>query len=528
MSVTHSSTDKDSSWLDRSKSRILKVSLFATGLAGIVAEYVLSTLATYFLGDSVFQWTMIVSLMLFSMGLGSRLSQFFQKDLLQKFILVEFTLSVLCGFSALFAYLASGYTLYTGLIIYALSMCIGILIGLEIPLVIRVNNTFESLRINVASVMEKDYFGSLLGGVFFAFVGLPYLGLTYTPFILAFINFAVAIVLLFILWRHLSSTNQKLLGGIGSGVGVLLMAGLIFAKPIILFGEQQRYRDKVIFEQQSRYQKIVLTQWKDDYWLYINGNQQLSTVDEALYHEPLVHPAMTLVSQPQQVLVLGGGDGCAVREILKYSSADNITLIDLDPAMTRLAKEHPVLLNLNDSSLYHPKVTIQHQDAYTFLDQTRDYYDVIIVDLPDPKSVDLNRLYTLEFYRMAYHHLRENGVLVTQAGSPYFATRAYLSVEKSVAAAGFRTAMLHNQIITMGEWGWILGVKTNNEINVKEQLQNLSFKNVPTVWINQEAMQLMTSFGKDIYGFPTDSVEVNQIHNPVLYQYYLKGNWDWY
>ncbi|MEQ9443917.1 MAG: spermidine synthase, partial [Cyclobacteriaceae bacterium] len=235
MSVKHSSTDGDSGsqWIHLSKSNILKVSLFATGLAGIVAEYVLSTLATYFLGDSVFQWTMIVSLMLFSMGLGSRLSQFFEKELLQKFILVEFTLSVLCGFSALFAYVASGFTLYTGLIIYTLCILIGMLIGLEIPLVIRVNDTFESLRINVASVMEKDYFGSLLGGIFFAFVGLPYLGLTYTPFVLAVVNFSVALVLLFILWNHLSRSNQKLLGGIGAGVGVLLLSGLVFAKPII-------------------------------------------------------------------------------------------------------------------------------------------------------------------------------------------------------------------------------------------------------------------------------------------------------
>lgn len=530
MSVTHSSKDGEpaSRWIHPSKSYILKLSLFATGLAGIVAEYVLSTLATYFLGDSVFQWTMIVSLMLFSMGLGSRLSQFFEKDLLQKFILVEFTLSVLCGFSALLAYVASGFTLYTGLIIYCLCIFIGLLIGLEIPLVIRVNDTFEALRINVASVMEKDYFGSLLGGVFFAFIGLPYLGLTYTPFVLAFVNFSVAILLLLILWRHLSGNNRKLLGSIGSGVGLLLLSGVVFAKPIILFGEQQRYRDKVIFEQQSRYQKIVITQWKDDYWLYINGNQQLSSVNEVLYHEPLVHPAMTLAPHPTDVLVMGGGDGCAIREILKYPTVEDITLVDLDPAMTKLGKENPVLLSLNDSSFYDSKVKVFHQDAYTYLENADTYYDVIIVDLPDPKSVDLNRLYTQEFYRLAYHHLRKNGVLVTQAGSPYFATRAFKCIYQTVAEAGFQTAMLHNQVVTMGEWGWVLGVKTTSEVNVKEQLQQLTFKNIPTEWINQEAMQLMTSFGKNIYISPSDSIETNQIHNPVLYQYYLKGNWDWY
>ena len=177
------------------KSNILKLSLFATGLSGIVAEYILSTLASYFLGDSIFQWTLIVSVMLFSMGLGSRLSRFLETDLLKKFIIIEFILSLLTSFSSLLAYTAAAYTVYTGIIIYSLSILIGLLIGMEIPLVVRLNDEFEALKVNISSVLENDYYGSLLGGLFFAFVGLPYLGLTYTPFILGGINFAVAIFL---------------------------------------------------------------------------------------------------------------------------------------------------------------------------------------------------------------------------------------------------------------------------------------------------------------------------------------------
>ena len=294
---------------------------------------------------------MIVSIMLFSMGLGSRLSQLFEKNLLQTFIFIEFALSIFSAFSALITYVASGYTVYTGLIIYTLSIIIGVLIGLEIPLVVRVNDEFQSLRINVASVMEKDYFGSLLGGVFFAFVGLPYLGLTYTPFLLGFINFSVAMVLVALLWRQMTLAQRRRVGGTVAGVALLLLAGLVGAKPIILYGEQARYKDKVIYDEQSRYQKITLTQWQEDHWLFINGNQQLSTVDEVMYHEPLVHPAMQLVPHPQSVLVLGGGDGCAVREILKYPSVVTITVVDLDPAMTELGKTHPVLTSLNEGAL---------------------------------------------------------------------------------------------------------------------------------------------------------------------------------
>ncbi|MFP4089789.1 MAG: polyamine aminopropyltransferase, partial [Cyclobacteriaceae bacterium] len=501
---------------------------FATGLAGIVAEYVLSTLATYFLGDSVFQWTMIVSIMLFSMGLGSRLSKLFEKDLLQKFIYVEFTLSILSAFAALVAYTAAAYTMYTGLIIYSFSILIGLLIGLEIPLVIRLNQNFEELKINVSSVMEKDYYGSLLGGVFFAFVGLPYLGLTYTPFLLGIINFLVAIFLLIILWEAIEVHKRKSLIATATGVALVLLSGLLLAKPVILYGEQRRYKDKIIYEEQSRYQRIVLTQWKNEYWLYLNGNQQLSTLDEEMYHEPLVHPAMNLLPQVKDVLVLGGGDGCAVREILKYPEVAQIHLVDLDPSMTRLGKEHPVLLELNEGALNDPKVEIINQDAYTFLEQTKKYYDVVIIDLPDPKTVELGRLYSQEFYTLLSRQMRPNAVVITQAGSPYYATKAFQCIEITMQAAGFQTQPLHNQVLTMGEWGWVIGTKSETLLPLKAKLRDQTFEHVETQWLNHEAMQLITSFGKDFFMPSSEEVRINTIHDPVLYRYYLDGNWDIY
>ncbi len=510
------------------KSNVLKIALFATGLAGIVAEYVLSTLATYFLGDSVFQWTMIVSIMLFSMGLGSRISKVFEKNLLEKFIYVEFTLSILSAFAALLAYTAAAYTDYTGLLIYTFSISIGLLIGLEIPLVIRLNQEFEELKVNVSSVMEKDYYGSLLGGIFFAFVGLPYLGLTYTPFVLGITNFLVALLLLFFLWPSIAAGAKKKLFSLSLGVATILIAGLIFARPIILYGEQRRYKDKIIYEEQSRYQRIVITQWKDDYWLYINGNQQLSTLDEVMYHEPLVHPAMSLLPGPKQVLVLGGGDGCAVREILKYPEVDSITLVDLDPAMTKLGKTHPVLRQMNEDALHHPKVEILNEDAFHFLENTRQYFDVVIIDLPDPKTVELGRLYSMEFYKLAARQMRPHGVLVTQAGSPYFATKAFRCIDKSMQSAGFKTQPLHNQILTLGQWGWVLGVKTDQEFDVRQRLRALSYDGIATQWLNQEAMLLITAFGKDFFMAENDSIRINTIHDPVLYRYYLDGNWDIY
>lgn len=510
------------------RSRILKMAMFATGLSGIVAEYILSTLATYFLGDSVLQWTLIVSVMMFSMGVGSRISKVFQGNLLQTFIFLEFGLSLLVAFSSMIAYSAAAFTIYTGAIIYTMSITIGLFIGMEIPLVIRLNNSFEILRINISSVMEHDYYGSLAGGLFFAFVGLPYLGITYTPFVLGFINFAVALSLFIVLYPKVK-TRVKITTQIAAVfVAAIIIGGFFMAEPVILFGEQKKYKDKIVFEEQSRYQKIVITQWKDEFWLFINGNQQLSSLDEELYHEPLVHPVMNLARYPQQVLVLGGGDGCAVREVLKYSKTEQITLIDLDPVMTELGMKHPILTEMNNNALNNSKVSVINKDAFQFLSETDRFYDVIIIDLPDPKSIELGRLYSKEFYELCSKHLRPGGAIVTQAGSPYFAHKAFKCIDLSMQAAGFTTLPMHNQIVTLGEWGWVLGVRNVDPQMLKNQAQSLDFADIETAWINNEAMLLMTSFGKDFYNFDDTEIKVNKIHDPVLYKYYLDGRWDLY
>lgn len=461
------------------------------------------------------------------MGLGSRWSKYINNNLLSKFIYIELALSLLVSFSSLIAYTTAAFSSYIGLIIYSLSILIGVLIGLEIPLVIRINKEFESLKVNIASVMEKDYWGSLVGGVFFAFVGLPYLGLTYTPFILGAINFSVALILLFTVREDLK-LKKRVLWMSSSATAILIFTGFFFAKPIVLFGEQKRYTDKVVYSEQSKYQRLVITEWKDDYWLYIDGNQQFSTVDEDKYHEPLVHPVMQLAQKHKHILILGGGDGCAVREVLKYPDVEKITLVDLDPAMTNLGKDNSIIKTINEGAMDNEKLTILNQDGFQFLEKTPDYFDVIIIDLPDPKSVDLNRLYSKEFYTLCGRQLRPNGIIVTQAGSPYFATKAFQCIDVTMAAAGFETAMLHNHVITLGEWGWVVGAKNFPKGKLKQALNSLSFEDVDTRWINHEAMALMTSFGKDIYFTDGETIEVNTIHNPSLYHYYLNGNWDLY
>ena len=171
---------------------------------------------------------------------------------------------------------------------------------------------------------------------------------------------------------------------------------------------------------------------------------------------------------------------------------------------------------------------ILNEDGFLFINNEERLYDVIIVDLPDPRTLEISRMYSKEFYEQCYLKLRPNGVLVTQAGSPYYAMKAFYCIEETMNSAGLTCLPLHNQILTMGQWGWVIGVKNQARKNLKERLKALKFENIETDWINQEAMLHMLSFGKKIFLNNNDSITINTVGDPVLYKYYLKGNWDVY
>lgn len=513
--------------LSAAQNKILKISIFATGCAGIVAEFVLSTLASYLLGDSILQWTIVMSLMLFAMGLGSRASRYIIHNLFDNFILLEFSLSVLCGVSVSFCYWFAAFSHNANLAIYSLSLIIGLLIGTEIPLVTRINESYEDLRTNISSVLENDYYGALVGGLLFAFFALPYLGLTYTPIALGIINFAVASVL-FWRFRRLTHYSRALQISFWS-ITAFFMAFVFAVKPIILFSEQKKYKDKIVYEKQTAYQKIVITQWKNDYWLFIDGQEQFSTFDEDKYHEPLVHPPMALSRQKKNILILGGGEGLAVREVLKHDDVEKVTVVDIDPVMTELSRHHPIITSINQNSMADIRINIINQDGFTFLENCRDFYDIIITDLPDPSSINLARLYSKEFYTICRHRLNKYGVLVTQATSPVYAGKSFVCIIKTMESAGFSVLPYHNHIATLGEWGWCLGMKKEaaTSDNLKEETAGLDFNNIPTKFLNSSAMISMIHFGKGILDIK-DSVEVNTVLDPVLVKYYKKGVWDVY
>lgn len=507
-------------------SKIIKLSIFMTGLSGLVAEYTLATLGSYLLGNQTVQWTLIISFMMCAMGAGSWLSaKVKDENVLRSLIYCELGISLLSATCAALAYGMSAYTDPT-LIIYSNSLLLGLLIGLEIPLATRVNEQFEDLKTNVGSMFAYDYVGSLLGGLLFAFVALPYFGLTYTPIVLGFINLSVAIVVTLVAKNKIDIKPYIKLEALVT-VGIIAMT--VYVKPIILFGEQKNYKDKIVFEERTRFQKIVITERKGDYWLYLNGSEQFSSYDERKYHETLVHPVMKMSHKRERILVLGGGDGLAVRELLGYKEVKEIHLVDLDPRMTELAQTHPILTKLNGNALNHKKVKVYNMDANNFVKDVKKYYDVIIVDLPDPKSVDLARLYSKQFYMSLNRILNTGGGLITQASSTFFAKKAFISVLKSIRAAEIGgTIPMKNHIPTFGEWGWVMSWKGSKDTQqVKNRLKEI-------VWddnlqhLNAEAMLGIVSFDKQFYK-DYDKIELNDNHNLVAYQYYNSSKtWDIY
>lgn len=507
------------------KSLWLKIAIFATGISGLTSEFILSTLASYFIGNVIVQWTIVLSIMLFAMGVGSRMSRLVSKRLLLAFLIIEFTLSILITFSPLIIYALAAQTEFIHIVVYFLALAVGFCIGFEIPLATRLNESHESLNRNISNIMSWDYIGSLIGGLLFAFWGLPELGITNTAFVFGALNFVVAI-LLFWNYRDTLSIDKKWITVSVMVIASLLSLGYVTSTDIIWYGEQSRYKDKIVYQEQSKYQKITVTQWKEHYWLYINGNQQLSTFDEFLYHEPMVHPIMALTPQHKNILIIGGGDGFNVKELLKYPDVETITLVDLDPAMTRLGTDFEGMVKYNDGALKDPKVTIINDDGFDFLEKSDAFYDIIIVDLPDAKTIDINKLYTLEFYNLAFHSLRPQGHFITQAGSPYYATKAFYCIDKTMTKAGFNNLQMHNQILTLGEWGWVIGSKSYNKDQMIRRLQESPYEHLNNKWLNKESIDLMTSFGKPLKD--TTGIELNTINSPMLYKYYLDGNWDMY
>jgi spermidine synthase len=295
---------------------------------------------------------------------------------------------------------------------------------------------------------------------------------------------------------------------------LLLLIGLIKANTLTSLAEDEMFADEIIHSKDTPYQRIVITRGRAGFQLFLNGNLQFSSTDEYRYHEALVHPAMLLANNPRRVLVLGGGDGLALREILKYPSVEHVTLVDLDPYMTQLSSHFPPLAALNHRSFEDRRVQVVNEDAFVWVEETSEQpYDAAIVDFPDPNTFALGKLYTTHFYRMLRSRLNENAAVSVQCTSPMFARNSYWCIIRTLEAAGFAVRPYYTAVPSFGIWGYALARASPFELP-RNPPAGLRF-------LDDQTLAAMFTLSTDIGPVP---VEINRLDNQALVRYY-EGEW---
>jgi spermidine synthase len=485
----------------------LFISVFLIAACGLIYELIAGTLASYLLGDSVLQFSTVIGSYLFAMGIGSYLSRFISRGLVAQFISIELMVGLVGGFSSSVLFLAFAYTQGFRLILYCVVIAVGVLVGLEIPLLMRILKERFQFRELVAHVLTFDYLGALGASLLFPVILVPKLGLVRSAILFGIVNAGVALWSTYLFRDQLPSRNLLRTGCFI--VLAMLGGGLLLADQISSAADNSLYADEVIFARNTRYQRIVLTKWKDDLRLFLASHLQFSSRDEYRYHEALVHPGLAALPGARRVLVLGGGDGLALREILKYPSVESITLVDLDPEMTQLFKTHPLLSRLNGGSLSSARVHVINQDAFAWLDTNTEFFDFAVVDFPDPTNYSLGKLYTTAFYRLLAKHLSRNATFVVQSTSPLFARQSYWCIVRTIESAGLKANPYHVYVPSFGEWGFVLGGQWEYQPSAQLPmgLRFLTAANVP-----------------ELFRFPLDMqrvpAEANRLNDQVLVRYY--------
>ncbi len=496
--------------------RLLMLTTLIISGCSMVYELIISAVSSYLVGDSTLQYSVTIGLYMFALGIGSFLSKFVKKSLWEWFARVEIAIGIVGGMSSLSLFLANLYLESYALVMYVEILLIGTLAGLEIPLLTRIiEEDRKELRVTLSSIFSFDYIGGLIGSIAFPMVLLPHLGYFATSFLAGAFNLLCAVLIIFTYRKKIPHSRTYRVVSVVLLAG--MMCGMVCAENVSRFIEGGLYRDDIVLIEQTAYQKIVVTRHKDDMRLYIDGNCQFSSSDEYRYHEGLVHIPMAYAEHHDHVLILGGGDGLAVRELLKYDDVQDITLIDLDAGMTELCSEDPHIVALNGGSLLSDKLTIHNMDAYQYLTDCQQQYDVIIVDLPDPNNEALAKLYTNIFYRLCANHLTETGILNVQSTSPYYAPKAFWCIDKTIASEGLNVKPFHLQVPAFGDWGF--NMASRSELKQRREIP------ADTRFLTPETLNALFAFGKD----ETDlTVQINSLTKPVLIQYYNDAvrNWE--
>lgn len=488
---------------------LLYLNVLIIASCGLIYELLAGTLASYVLGDSVTQFSLIIGAYLSSMGAGAWLSGFLDKHLPRRFIEIELGVALVGGLSAPILFFAFANLDWFRIVLFGMVGIIGMLVGLELPLLMRILKEQLDFKDLVSRVLTFDYIGALVASLVFPLFFVPKLGLVRTSLVFGLFNAGVALWGTYLMKRWVGR-SVFVLRAQALFVMVLLSIGLIKAKSLTHIAEEGLYEEAIVYAETSKYQRIVVTRGTMGFKLFLNGNLQFSSADEYRYHESLVHPAMASATKPKRVLVLGGGDGLAVREILKYPSVTQVTLVDLDPSMTKLATDHALFRELNQNSLLDDRVEVIHNDAMIWLsDYHGPTYDVAIVDFPDPNNFALGKLYTRRFYQLLSSRLDPEAPIAVQSTSPLYARDSFWCIAETIKGSGFNIAPYQATVPSFGVWGFVLANRGSVE-PPGALLEDLKY-------LSQESMSAMFSFPKDMGPVPS---EVNRLDDQILVRMY--------
>ncbi|MEL6427695.1 MAG: polyamine aminopropyltransferase [Planctomycetota bacterium] len=482
--------------------------VFLASACGLGYQLVAGTTSSYLLGDSVTQFSVSIGLYLFALGIGAYLSKFVDGEGLgPAFVRVELAVAVAGGVSALLLFFAWRSELWFRPVLYGEILLVGTLVGVEIPLLVRLLEEELELKELIARVLAWDYVGALVAALMFPLLLVPRLGLARAALAFGIVNAAVG------LWSvslFRDRIRRPLSLQLQSGA-VLALLAVLFAQAnrLSTIAEAERFSGEIVHAETSPYQRVVVTRAQGQFQLFLSGALQFNSEDEYRYHEALVHPAMAVAGEPRRVLILGGGDGLAAREVLRHPSVERVVLVDLDPAVTRLATDFPPLVELNGGSLADPRVEVVNADAMRWLEEGQGLFDVALVDFPDPHAFAVGKLYTDTFYARLLERIAPDGAIAVQSTSPRLAPKSFWCIARTMESVGLFVRPYHAAVPSFGEWGFTLAARRAFEVPraVPAGLRYLGPNFTPTLFVLPEDAA------------PRE-VEVNRLSSQTLVRYY--------
>lgn len=472
---------------------LLLFSVALCAACGLVYELALISLATSTGGGGIVETSLIVAGYVAALGLGAFAVRPLLRWPAESFLAVEAVLGVVGGFSAMALYAAFALVGQSLPLLVVATAAIGVLVGAELPLLLTLVQQGKSVDARgagrvVATLNVADYAGALLGGLAWPFLLLPWLGLIRGTAAAGLLNLAAALFLACVVLRSRLSRRRLWVAILGLGVGCAMIVGLIFLSPAwVMTARQQLYSDPVVYAHQSQYQDIVVTQRGQDRRLYLNGGLQYSTRDEYRYTESLVYPALR--GKGERVLVIGGGDGLAARELIRMDA--QVVQVELDPEVIQVA--NTVLREDNGGSLEHRNVEVIVDDAFTWLRRGGDgtAFDAVIIDLPDPDNETMARLYSEEFYTLARSVLAPGGRMTVQASSAFSTPEVFWRVHSTLQSAGCgKVFPYHVMVPTFGDWGFHLCAPEGASISLPRDTP-------PLRYLSAEVLEAASVFGRD-------------------------------